>query len=669
MQNIDDYRLDDGSKLTEQEKWVLEQIEEDELADLVVEFGIDFRFRHLRATFLEKLLTTWFEELKISRKGILIENAIVIGSLDLEDAEITYNVSLDGCIFMDQVNFIDSFFGKHLFLNRTIFVNDADFNGFEVKLNLFMAYAIFHGEADFSRMNIGGELIVYRGQFFSKEHGVNFSRIKVRQDASFGQTIFNSHVTFENSQFEKQFNVGDAQFLNQKDEANFSSIIVKTDISINKAKFYGSVDFVNSEITGDFYANGSEFLNRKKVADFSSVKINRDVYFYKAIFHGGVSFVNSEITGDFYANGSEFLNKKRLINFNNIKIHRDANFDKTKFHGGVNFIAAEIGKSFYADDAEFFKDADFESLIVGWIGFFRDTIFHKTVSFSDTSFMDLIIIGMEFCPIISNLDLERCKVTRELRFGNLAISKLEASYLNVSGPANLSNLVIKNIVDLRESNFKSLNIIRVKLLAKKSRVLLEGMKYDSVSAGEQWADWEKLLRLIEGGKYNTQAYTQLEDYFQRCGHKERADEVFISMKWNERKTLKDFFFKKAWNWILYIFVGYGRKPGRALLWSIFIIYLGTCIFWDSSSMVPKTRSDEAVFTISNKNDELIRQSEKHYDPILYSLDLFLPIDLGIAKYWEPKSECNLKRYYAKFQIIMGWVLITLLLASLTGIIK
>ena len=716
MRNFDEYILDDGSNLNEQEKWVLEQIEKDELADLVVEFGINYRFRRLRATFLEKLLTDNFKEMKIGRKGILIENAIVIGTIDLEDAEIIHNVSLDGCFFLEKVNCVDSIFRKHLFLNRTIFVKDADFNGLEVKLNLFMSYSIFHGEADFSRMNIGGELIVFKGQFLSIENEADFSRIKVRQDVFFRQSKFNGHISFENAHFEKQFNVSEgqflndktglnfsgckidgnavfvstkfkgwidfslveirgqlnaekAEFLNDKHSANFSNFIAERDTSFIKAKFYGPVDFINSEIGGDFYANGSEFSNINKVANFSNIKIDKDAFFYKAKFHGGVVFSGSEIMGSFYASEAEFLNKKKLASFDNMLINKSAYFYRTKYHCYIDFPATEVKKEFNADDAEFFRDADFESLTVGWIGFFRDTIFHKEASFTDANFMDLIIIGMECCPIISDLNLERCNVNRELRIRNVSIRKFKASYFNINGPATLKNLIIKNFIDLQESNFKALNLIKVKLFAKKSRVLLEGMKYHSINAGDQWGDWEKLLRFIEGSKYNTQAYTQLEEYFQRCGHKERADEVFISMKWNERKLLEYFPLRRIWNWILYTFVGYGRKPEKALLWSVLIICLGISIFYDSSSMVPKQRSNEAIFAISEKSDALIIESERNYDPILYSLDLFLPIDLEISKYWEPKSNCRLKRYYAKIQIIMGWVLITLLLASLTGIIK
>ena len=53
---------------------------------------------------------------KYDVKGILIENAIVIGTIDLEDAEIIHNVSLDGCFFLEKVNCVGKIFGDLLLL-------------------------------------------------------------------------------------------------------------------------------------------------------------------------------------------------------------------------------------------------------------------------------------------------------------------------------------------------------------------------------------------------------------------------------------------------------------------------------------------------------------------------------------------------------------------------
>jgi hypothetical protein len=44
----------------------------------------------------------------------------------------------------------------------------------------------------------------------------------------------------------------------------------------------------------------------------------------------------------------------------------------------------------------------------------------------------------------------------------------------------------------------------------------------------------------------------------------------------------------------------------------------------------------------------------NYDPLMYSLDLFLPIDLSVAKQWEPNPEWRFGWYYSKIQVMLGW---------------
>ena len=61
---------------------------------------------------------------------------------------------------------------------------------------------------------------------------------------------------------------------------------------------------------------------------------------------------------------------------------------------------------------------------------------------------------------------------------------------------------------------------------------------------------------------------------------------------------------------------------------------------------------------------------KRYNPLWYSLDLFLPfIDLQAAGVWMPRQDSWLRRHYARVHTILGWVLIPIGLAAITGIIK
>jgi hypothetical protein len=64
-----------------------------------------------------------------------------------------------------------------------------------------------------------------------------------------------------------------------------------------------------------------------------------------------------------------------------------------------------------------------------------------------------------------------------------------------------------------------------------------------------------------------------------------------------------------------------------------------------------------------------KSTDLWYNPFWYSLDLFSPIDLGMAKKWRPKKLYPEVRGYGQVHRLLGWILIPLIVAAITGIIK
>jgi hypothetical protein len=59
-----------------------------------------------------------------------------------------------------------------------------------------------------------------------------------------------------------------------------------------------------------------------------------------------------------------------------------------------------------------------------------------------------------------------------------------------------------------------------------------------------------------------------------------------------------------------------------------------------------------------------------YSRFWYSLGLFLPfVDLQSDKVWKPKADQIFLRNYMRVHILLGWILVPLVLAALTGLIK
>jgi hypothetical protein len=59
-----------------------------------------------------------------------------------------------------------------------------------------------------------------------------------------------------------------------------------------------------------------------------------------------------------------------------------------------------------------------------------------------------------------------------------------------------------------------------------------------------------------------------------------------------------------------------------------------------------------------------------YNRFWYSLDLFLPfVDLQADDVWKPKTNERFLRHYVRRHVMLGWILIPIVRAARTGLIK
>jgi hypothetical protein len=122
--------------------------------------------------------------------------------------------------------------------------------------------------------------------------------------------------------------------------------------------------------------------------------------------------------------------------------------------------------------------------------------------------------------------------------------------------------------------------------------------------------------------------------------------------------------------MLYLLVGYGRRPWQAGIPCAVFVALGYVLF--SPKKMELQEPEDAPRGYSGKKMELQEPEDapRGYSRFWYSLGLFLPfVDLQAAKVWKPKADQTFLRNYVRAHIILGWILIPLVLAALTGLIK
>jgi hypothetical protein len=114
-------------------------------------------------------------------------------------------------------------------------------------------------------------------------------------------------------------------------------------------------------------------------------------------------------------------------------------------------------------------------------------------------------------------------------------------------------------------------------------------------------------------------------------------------------------------------VDYGYSPAKALVPIILFIAFGAWMFQQAAERQIITPTSTPV-TIGETD-----YPYPDFDPILYSVDVFLPIvDLHQESLWIPNTGEDGGEpyfYYMVFHIAAGWFLTTLFVAAVSGLVK
>lgn len=167
--------------------------------------------------------------------------------------------------------------------------------------------------------------------------------------------------------------------------------------------------------------------------------------------------------------------------------------------------------------------------------------------------------------------------------------------------------------------------------------------------------------------------------------------------------------RAAWmwflSWLFNLFVGYGYYPRRGVGWLAGMLAAGWLVFWlggptpyggpghikpaDPVFIAQNHITKKGEYETSAQEDKVLERGHRfaytlpvEYTPFSafwYSFDTLVPlIDLGQEKAWSPSPLVPsftrdpigwLLLFYLYFHIIMGWVLTTLTVVAMTGLIK
>jgi uncharacterized protein YjbI with pentapeptide repeats len=427
------------------------------------------------------------------------------------------------------------------------------------------------------------------------------------------------------------------------DPIDLTNAQIQYEVRLENCQFMKGATLIRAKFAGLLSFDGSAF---NADANFHHVKTGDSIFLRKTVFKGQVNFDSAEISGNFVAGWAAFQNKQNPGDFTRLTVGGDAGFEFAEFDTQAYFASADIGHNFTAPQARFHNTARFDEMKVGSDAQFQKAEFDAGVDFESTN-------------IAGNFGVPGAKFQ----------SKTEPvlfRLMKVGGYAVFNDAVFNGPVDFRYAEFAWLDLSDASLPNVPSQFQMQGVSYKYISAARDEPESHRvLLKLVNQSAYSADVFSRLEDFFTREGYPRHADEAFILGKLRVReryflngRSVGEYFLSGDWlRWLgstmLYLLVGYGRRPWQAAIPCAALIALG-CILFSPKKMEPRNPAE----------------APRAYNRFWYSFGLFLPfVDLQADKQWKPKADQALLRNYMQIHILLGWILIPIVLAALTGLIK
>ncbi|TGA98812.1 membrane-associated oxidoreductase [Streptomyces sp. MZ04] len=236
--------------------------------------------------------------------------------------------------------------------------------------------------------------------------------------------------------------------------------------------------------------------------------------------------------------------------------------------------------------------------------------------------------------------------------------RIDLSYARLSNPGGMalraSSLMVGELwfreaapiegsVSLRRSQLDLLYIVPE---TWPEQVHFDGLTYSMLHPHEPA---ERRLPVLDRDfdGYVPYSYEQIAAAYRRIGDDAAARTVLLARHRRHRTTLA--WYAKAWGYLQDFTVGYGFRPGRAALWFLSLLLVGSV-------------------TYAARHPHALKPAEApDFDPFFYTLDLLLPIiGFGQEQAYAAQGAYQSLSYAL---IVMGWTLATTIAAGVTRAIS
>lgn len=187
-------------------------------------------------------------------------------------------------------------------------------------------------------------------------------------------------------------------------------------------------------------------------------------------------------------------------------------------------------------------------------------------------------------------------------------------------------------------------------------LLLAGLIHQGFGDWRSETGIEQVIAILRRAQFAADAYSGLETFLKSQGYTESADRVYIAQRRHERVVLRNHGAHLSFlsNWLQDQLVRFGRKPSISLIWGLLFVMFGAFVFKDRYLLRAQKPDANEVPFIS----------------WWYSTGMFIPVLDGIMSgFWLPKRSYRVGWYYLFVHRLLGWIIVPLGVAALSGLVK
>lgn len=669
--------------------------------------------RSIRAELIARVCAGKQPDFSPSVKGIVIFGAKITGLLDLSGMEIEFPLEFTDCWFESPICLIDAQTRGIRFSGSRIPSLQA--RNLTTKGNVYLDKGfVATGRVELMDAKIGGSFSCSGGKFLNRG----------------AETIVGSRLTIDGAFFlldgfraEGQINLIDAkiggtlafknaELINPGKIALWCERLeVKGTLAFKEGVVCcGEIKLVGAQVGGVLELKGTQLKNPGGVAlQASGVIVKGSINIregFKA--EGEVSFCYASVGATFECGRATFINPERLcLNAHELTTASSLVLGPS-FHaeGSVALRGAKIGGDLFCKDVECsFTKGD--AFVASRAIIKHNLVWEGFTAKGKTQLTGAEVGGSVQCrlakfnyPPRPALDAERLDVKGSVLFNDRfeSFGGVRLGQAQIGGDFDCTGAVFRGEtesfaapgvevrgtffwrrmtspsvgdIDLAGGKVGRLHDDLSSWPAPNRRLLhLENFTYDSF-AGPERSTSDRIAWLGRQKEFSPQPYEQAVQVLRHMGHEKEAKRVARAKQTELRRRGKLGWLARAWNMALGIATGHGYQVWRVFLASILVVVVGAFIFESSLG-------DRVMTTVKDRPSDYKEGTRcppklPCFDALVYSLDVFLPvIDLRQESYWLPvgggEHAIAYQRYYW-LHVVLGWVLTTLMVAGLTGLIK